>query len=54
MKKPAMKLAGVGLLFAVVAVVAAGCNKEQDVASDTPRRVPTTRRSSFRRAPASS
>ena len=34
MKNPAMKFAGVGLLFAVVAVVAAGCNKEQDVVSD--------------------
>ncbi len=34
MKCPVMKLAGIGLLFAVVAVIAVGCNKDQDVAND--------------------
>jgi hypothetical protein len=34
MNNPAMKLAGVGLMFAVVAVLAAGCNKDLDVASE--------------------
>ena len=36
MQKPDLKLAGVGLLFAVVAVVAAGCSKEPDVANAAP------------------
>jgi len=36
MKKPAMNLAGVSLLIAVVAIVAVGCNKDEDVASDAP------------------